>query len=112
MRADIGRVRQLLHNLLRNAEEAQPDRRAQVDLALHSTQDGSRNFLELDVRDHGPGIPETLRDRLFEPYTTTKPKGTGLGLAIVKKIVEEHGGHIRVDNMSDGGARFRVRFPL
>jgi nitrogen fixation/metabolism regulation signal transduction histidine kinase len=112
VRADIGRVRQLLHNLLRNAEEAQPDRRAQVDLALHSAQDGSRNFLELDVRDHGPGIPESLRDRLFEPYTTTKPKGTGLGLAIVKKIVEEHGGHIRVDNMSDGGARFRVRFPL
>lgn len=112
VRVDAGRIRQLLHNLLRNAEEAQPEGRAQVDLALHGAADGSRNFLELDVRDHGPGIPESLRERLFEPYTTTKPKGTGLGLAIVKKIVEEHGGHIRVDNMSDGGARFRVRFPV
>ena len=112
VRADIGRVRQLLHNLLRNAEEAQPEGRAQVDVSLHGAAEGSRNFLELDVRDHGPGIPDSLRDRLFEPYTTTKTKGTGLGLAIVKKIVEEHGGHIRVDNMSDGGARFRVRFPL
>ncbi|GMU42444.1 MAG: HAMP domain-containing protein [Xanthomonadales bacterium] len=112
VRADAGRVRQLLHNLLRNAEEAQPEGRAQVDLALYGATDGSRSYFELEVRDHGPGFPESLRDRLFEPYTTTKPKGTGLGLAIVKKIVEEHGGHIRADNMSDGGARFRVRFPL
>jgi nitrogen fixation/metabolism regulation signal transduction histidine kinase len=112
VRADVGRVRQLLHNLLRNAEEAHSEGRMQVDVSLHGAAEGSRNFLELDVRDHGPGIPESLRDRLFEPYTTTKTKGTGLGLAIVKKIVEEHGGHIRVDNMSDGGARFGVRFPL
>lgn len=112
VRADAGRIRQLLHNLLRNAEEAQPDGRARVDVSLHSATDGSRSLLELEVRDHGPGIPEALLQRLFEPYTTTKTKGTGLGLAIVKKIVEEHGGHIRADNMSDGGARFRVRFGL
>lgn len=112
VRADAGRVRQLLHNLLRNAEEAQPEGRAQVEVSLHGAHEGSRNYLELEVRDHGPGIPETLRERLFEPYTTTKTKGTGLGLAIVKKIVEEHGGSIRADNLSEGGARFRVRFAL
>jgi nitrogen fixation/metabolism regulation signal transduction histidine kinase len=112
VRADAGRVRQLLHNLLRNAEEAQPEGRAQVEVSLHGAHEGSRNYLELEVRDHGPGIPETLRERLFEPYTTTKTKGTGLGLAIVKKIVEEHGGSIRADNLSEGGARFRVRFVL
>jgi len=112
VRADAGRVRQLLHNLLRNAEEAQADTRARIDVALYAAAEGSRNFLELEIRDHGPGIPENLLDRLFEPYTTTKAKGTGLGLAIVKKIVDEHGAHIRVDNMSDGGARFRVRFGL
>ncbi len=112
VRADAGRVRQLLHNLIRNAEEALPEGRAQVEIALYSGADGSRSFVELDVRDHGPGIPENLKDRLFEPYTTTKAKGTGLGLAIVKKIVEEHGGHIRADNLQGGGARFRVRFPM
>jgi nitrogen fixation/metabolism regulation signal transduction histidine kinase len=112
VRADAGRIRQLLHNLLRNAEEAQPEGRAQVEVSLHRVHEGSRSYLELAVRDHGPGIPESLRERLFEPYTTTKTKGTGLGLAIVKKIVEEHGGSIRADNLSEGGARFRVRFPL
>ena len=112
VRADAGRIRQLLHNLLRNAEEAQPEGRARVEVSLHGATEGSRSLLELEVRDHGPGIPEALLERLFEPYTTTKTKGTGLGLAIVKKIVEEHAGHIRADTMSDGGARFRVRFPL
>ncbi len=112
VRADAGRVRQLLHNLIRNAEEALPEGRAQVEIALYGGAEGSRNYVELEVRDHGPGIPENLKDRLFEPYTTTKAKGTGLGLAIVKKIVEEHGGHIRADNLQGGGARFRVRFPM
>ena len=110
--ADAGRIRQLLHNLLRNAEEAQPEGRARVEVSLHAASEGSRSLLELEVRDHGPGVPESLLERLFEPYTTTKVKVTGLCLAIVKKIVEEHAGHIRADNMSDGGARFRVRFPL
>lgn len=112
VRADAGRVRQLLHNLLRNAEEAETGGRARAEISLYGAAEGSRNFLEMEFRDHGPGIPDGLIERLFEPYTTTKAKGTGLGLAIVKKIVDEHGGHIRVDNLSDGGARFRIRFPL
>ena len=112
VRADPGRLRQLLLNLIANAEEAEPKGRARVEISLHSGSEGSRHFVELEVRDHGPGIPAALMERLFEPYTTTKAKGTGLGLAIVKKIVDEHGGQIRVDNAPDGGARFRVRLPL
>ena len=62
--------------------------------------------------DCGPGIPEDLLGRLFEPYVTTKPKGTGLGLAIVKKIVEEHGGMLWAENRSDGGACIVIRLPV
>jgi len=67
----------------------------------------------LIFEDSGPGFPAELRDRLFEPYVTSKRKGTGLGLAIVKKIVEEHGGIVRAENISnkDGGGRLTVIIP-
>ena len=58
------------------------------------------------------GFPESVLARAFEPYMTTKKKGTGLGLAIVKKIVEEHGGHITIENSADGGARVSIVLPL
>jgi nitrogen fixation/metabolism regulation signal transduction histidine kinase len=64
------------------------------------------------VEDNGPGFPEELRERMFEPYATTKPRGTGLGLPVVKKIVEEHHGEIEVSNLEGGGARICVRLPI
>jgi len=69
-------------------------------------------FMELRVEDNGPGIPADVMAHVFEPYITTKPKGTGLGLAVVKKIVEEHNGLIRADNLPAGGACFVIRLPL
>jgi nitrogen fixation/metabolism regulation signal transduction histidine kinase len=66
----------------------------------------------LCVEDNGPGFPEALKSRMFEPYATTKPKGTGLGLPVVKKIVEEHHGEIDVCNIEGGGARISVRLPV
>ncbi|HOU92163.1 MAG TPA: ATP-binding protein, partial [Polyangiaceae bacterium] len=69
------------------------------------------DHLQLDVDDDGPGIPEDLRDTVFDPYVTTKAAGTGLGLAIVKKIVIEHGGTIVILTSPDGGARVRLRLP-
>ncbi|MBM4201253.1 MAG: PAS domain-containing sensor histidine kinase, partial [Gammaproteobacteria bacterium] len=68
-------------------------------------------YAELLIRDNGPGIPADQADRIFEPYVTTKSKGTGLGLAIVKKIVEEHGGQIRLEAAETGGAAFLIRLP-
>ena len=59
----------------------------------------------------GPGLPEGFDARWFEPYTTSKIKGTGLGLAVAKKIVEEHGGTIRAENRTEGGAMFTLRLP-
>ncbi|RJQ49561.1 MAG: HAMP domain-containing protein [Gammaproteobacteria bacterium] len=106
--ADAGRLRQLLHNLIKNALEAAPDSRAHITLETHSLP----GFVELSVRDHGPGIPKEIMAQLFEPYVTTKPRGTGLGLAIVKKIAEEHGGSLSAENPQDGGARLVLRLPV
>jgi nitrogen fixation/metabolism regulation signal transduction histidine kinase len=111
--ADPGRLRQLLHNLIRNAVEAlagQPDARVAIRTRKRATGGGPR--VELRVSDNGPGIPEQVRDQLFEPYMTTKPRGTGLGLAIVKKIVEEHGGMIDVKEPRSGGVSISVRLPV
>jgi nitrogen fixation/metabolism regulation signal transduction histidine kinase len=105
------RLRQVIHNLVKNALEAtegKDDARVLVSTAI--VTDDDRLQLELAVLDNGGGMDEELIGRLFEPYVTTKAKGTGLGLAIVKKIVEEHGGIIWAENL-DGGARVAVRLP-
>lgn len=104
VRADSGRLRQLLHNVLKNALEAQEDlsvTRVDVSLGLDSRDPSNR--LVLRIRDYGPGFPEETLDRVFEPYVTSKSRGTGLGLAIVKQIVEEHEGEIELSNYADGG---------
>ncbi len=109
LEADPGRLRQVLHNLLKNALEAQPvDPRIEVTTCY--CQSEVLNFVELRIRDYGPGVPETLREEMFEPYVTHKSKGTGLGLAIVKKIVEEHGGVVWMEN-AEPGARVVIRLP-
>jgi nitrogen fixation/metabolism regulation signal transduction histidine kinase len=106
---DATRLRQVIHNLLQNAQDALQGV-AQPQLTLHTeTQNGE---IHLWVEDNGVGFPESVLSRAFEPYMTTKAKGTGLGLAIVKKIVEEHGGHITIENNVSGGARVSIVLPL
>lgn len=106
VRADVGRIRQVLHNLIRNAQQALTEHgcqsgepRVTVTTSLH--QEGGLALVELNVIDNGAGFPETMIDRLFEPYATTRPKGSGLGLAIVKKIIEEHGGVVTATNLQE-----------
>ncbi|MCB0301205.1 MAG: hypothetical protein KDE52_14205, partial [Calditrichaeota bacterium] len=70
------------------------------------------DFIELIVRDHGSGIPEKLREKIFEPYFTTKKSGVGLGLAITRKMIEEHGGEIRVASEPGTGTAFTIRLPI
>ena len=111
LRVDSGRLRQLLHNLLKNASEAAADQPLQVWISVELVNEGTRNFVELRIEDNGPGIAANVRERLFEPYVTSKAKGSGLGLAIVKRIVEEHGGQIRAETSAHGGALFRLRLP-
>lgn len=101
---DAGQLRQVIHNLLKNAAEAtekQPVRRIEVTTNLIHNAGGQPDGVQLVVRDNGPGFPPEILARVFEPYVSQKPKGTGLGLAIVKKIVQEHGGTIEVGNYGD-----------
>lgn len=115
LRADSGRLRQLLNNLIRNAVEAMPEgRNCRLTLATREimTADGGQpEAVELAVTDNGPGFSEEVLSELFEPYVTTKAKGTGLGLPIVKKIVEEHNGAISARN-TNAGAEITARFPV
>lgn len=111
--ADSGRLRQMLHNLLKNAQEALEGRRTgRVKITTHYFRRGGQEWAEIQVQDNGPGFNAEILGHAFEPYVTSKPKGTGLGLAIVKKLAEEHGGSIRAQNGPEGGALLSIRLPV
>ena len=111
--ADVGRVRQILHNLLRNATEALENTRdGRIEVHVSLGEIDGVDVVQIRVEDNGPGFEEGAVNQVFDPYVTTKPKGTGLGLAIVKKLVEEHIGSIRAYNNAEGGAVVSVRLPL
>ena len=112
--ADSVRIRQLLHNLIKNSLEALNGiERAVVKIQTRCGQESTNiRFVDIVISDNGPGFPAQLMDHIFEPYVTNKPKGNGLGLAIVKKIVEEHGGMVQAENAPQGGARVLIRLLL
>jgi nitrogen fixation/metabolism regulation signal transduction histidine kinase len=113
LEADVGRIRQILHNLLRNATEALENTDdARVDIHSSFAEFGDVGFAQIKVEDNGPGFDVGAIAQVFDPYVTTKPKGTGLGLAIVKKLVEEHVGTISAENRKDGGAIISIRLPI
>jgi two-component system nitrogen regulation sensor histidine kinase NtrY len=99
-------LRRAFANLYRNAAEAMQGRGA-IDVTV--TGDGAG--LAVTIADHGPGIPAELRQRVFEPYFTTKDDGTGLGLALVRVTLEAHRGTISVSETPGGGATFAIVFP-
>jgi nitrogen fixation/metabolism regulation signal transduction histidine kinase len=111
--ADRGRMRQVLHNLLRNALEA-TEQQEDARITVGTRQVAQRDFdmVEIRVADNGPGFVPEIIDQAFDPYVTSKPRGTGLGLAIVKKLIEEHGGQIAARNLKNGGAELSVLLPL
>ena len=111
--ADVGRVRQILHNLIRNATEAlESVADGRIDVHVSVAEFDEIDVVQIKVEDNGPGFEEGSMNQIFDPYVTTKPKGTGLGLAIVKKLVEEHVGSIRAYNHTEGGAVISIRLPL
>ena len=109
---DETQMRQVIHNLLQNAQDALADmpdqpRAPRIDVvteAIHyqSADGGTRIAVRLSIADNGPGFAPKILARAFEPYVTSKARGTGLGLAMVKKIIDEHGGRIDIQNHADG----------
>ncbi|MDE1938920.1 MAG: PAS domain S-box protein [Alphaproteobacteria bacterium] len=106
---DKVQIQQVLVNLLRNAAEAMTESpRRELTVTTTNIDDTS---VELSVADTGPGIPDELAKRLFEPFVTTKVGGMGIGLAISQSIVEAHGGQLRMTPNKDGGTIFHFRLP-
>ncbi|OGA85270.1 MAG: PAS domain-containing sensor histidine kinase [Burkholderiales bacterium RIFCSPHIGHO2_01_FULL_63_240] len=107
IQGDAALLRQVVHNLVQNALDAAHDRTAEhgpahviVRTDTPRNEDGSIRAVRLAVRDNGPGFPDKVLRRAFEPYLTTKAKGTGLGLAVVKKIADEHKALVRIRNLT------------
>jgi len=100
---DGNRMREVLVNLIDNANAAGPPVRVTVTV--------DNGWLIYEVMDHGSGVPAAEREKIFEPFHTNKTRGTGLGLAIAKRLVELHRGTITVDDAPGGGARFRIAIP-
>ena len=110
--ADGAQIRQVIHNLVQNAQDALENVRATGRLpAIEVRTELAGDRVRLAVSDNGAGFPEELMARIFEPYVTTKPRGTGLGLAIVKKIIDEHHGSVAIENRPPRGASVTVLLP-
>ena len=106
---DATMLRQVLHNLLQNAQDALENHpQPEITISCHLADDRVR----LCVMDNGTGFPLEILSHAFEPYMTTKRHGTGLGLAIVRKIIEEHKGSIKVENLETGGAAVIITIPI
>ena len=105
---DATMLRQVLHNLLQNAQDALEGQAAPV---IEISSAALDDKVKLTIRDNGIGFPLEILSHAFEPYMTTKRHGTGLGLAIVKKIIEEHKGGIKLENARQGGACITVVLP-
>ncbi|MEJ2137961.1 MAG: ATP-binding protein [Gammaproteobacteria bacterium] len=110
---DAVRIRQVLHNLIRNALEAMEGQEdSEIVIRSYLLHKHKIDCVGVSVRDNGPGLPEEDREKIFEPYVTTKSKGTGLGLAIVKKLVEEHGGEVEIESELDEGTCVTIVLPI
>jgi PAS domain S-box-containing protein len=109
---DPVQLQQVLLNLVINAFDAMRDTQPSRRKVLITTQSNEDGTVRTSVRDHGVGIGEGMRDRLFDPFFSTKTEGLGMGLAIVRSILEAHGGTITAENVDGGGARFEFVLPV
>ncbi|HET7102405.1 MAG TPA: ATP-binding protein, partial [Terriglobia bacterium] len=108
---DAELTEQVFKNLVFNAYEAMDARGGNLRVEVSKEYSDGRRGVEVAFSDTGSGVAPELREQIFNPFFTTKSSGVGLGLSIVSKIVDDHGGWIRVDPVSETGACFRVFFP-
>jgi two-component system nitrogen regulation sensor histidine kinase NtrY len=108
IRVDKDQIMRCFNNLLKNAIEAMPEGRVGVISITHSS---TKEHIIIDIKDNGSGIPESIRENIFQPNFTTKSSGTGLGLAFIKNAVENTGGKIWFETEIDAGTTFHVLFP-
>ena len=101
---------QVFTNLLMNACEAMGEQGGDLKVRIQRADDGDGVVVEIE--DSGPGVPLELKEQIFNPFVTTKKTGVGLGLAIVSKIVDAHGGSVKLISEPHRGACFRVTFPV
>ena len=111
--ADPYQVKQVLLNLIINAEQATLAANGRGTLVARTWYDDAQGMVTLEINDDGPGIPKEAQTKVFDPFFTTKAigKGTGLGLTVAYAIMQEHGGQIRVGSAPESGASFFVSFP-
>jgi hypothetical protein len=111
IQADPLQLRQVVHNLIQNAQDAS-DAKPFGRVRLSTQFNAASSRVRLRVEDSGGGFPDFILKRAFEPYVTTKAKGTGLGLAVVKKIADDHGARITLSNLESDGAIVGARVSL
>jgi PAS domain S-box-containing protein len=107
---DLHLLEQVVLNLIANADQAMDGMKRRKRMEIRSAREG--NWVVLAVSDSGPGISPRLREKIFDPYFTTRPEGTGIGLSFSQRVVTGHGGVISVEQSSLGGAAFRIRLPV
>jgi signal transduction histidine kinase len=114
LKVDRQRLEQVFTNLIINATQAMPGG-GQISLQTRLAARQNDHTLQeviITLSDTGPGIPADNQRQVFEPFFTTKARGTGLGLTVANRIIEEHGGTIRIENQAGKGARFVIRLPV
>lgn len=112
MHGDEVLLRQVFGNLVRNAAEACQSAGVVPAITITGEVDAIHGTVRVSVDDNGPGIAEERRERIFQPFFTTRSRGTGLGLAIVQKVVVIHNGRVAVRDAEAGGASIQMAFPL
>ena len=109
---DESLAEQAFVNLIQNAHEAMEETGGTLRVEANPAIQNARSGVVIRITDSGPGIPDELREQIFNPFVTTKKTGVGLGLSIVSKIIDSHHGSIRVDRGMQGGAAFTIFLPL
>jgi signal transduction histidine kinase len=108
--ADKNLIEEMVLNLLNNAAEAMKTMEAGKNIAVASFVEDDHIIIQ--VSDSGPGVPQEIRDKILDPYFTTKHEGTGIGLSLCHRIITDHGGSLTVSNSEFGGAEFRIKIPI